>query len=171
MTSTRHWWRSCHPQAESTSPVQVFQSGAGLSQLVALVQHCPTPPMPGDLVEAMLALVREGTASGPWAAEAFGRVIGLDDLPRLADAVRRGPDAKATHPAAVERALAALQRRRRRQGRRTPRFQPISLDRGSDMTDVLRPHAEQEYADELAALAGPTTGPARPAGGSRRGRW
>jgi hypothetical protein len=85
----------------------LFQGGAGLSQLVALVQHCPTP-LPGDLVAAVVALIRAGKASGPWAAEAFGRVIGINDLPQLTDAVRRGPDAQATHPAAVERALAAL---------------------------------------------------------------
>ena len=36
---------------------------------------------------------------------------------------------------------------------------------------TLRPHAEQEYADELAALARPTTGRVRRAGGCRRGRW
>ena len=37
--------------------------------------------------------------------------------------------------------------------------------------DRLRPHAEQEFAAELAALAAGTTGPDRRAGGCRRGRW
>ena len=38
-------------------------------------------------------------------------------------------------------------------------------------TEPLRPHAEQAYAAELAALEAADTGRGRPAGGCRRGPW